>query len=358
MSITLLEASRLATDMLVKGIIETMVRDSPILQQLPFMTIVGNSLRYNRERTLPTAGWYAPVTGTWVASPPAFEEITTTLRILGVDADVDNFLKATRSNVQDLEVACIELAAKSVRHAFEDAFINGDSAVNPNQFDGLVRLMSVPRWAATTAYAVGAFVIPTAGLETGFRYECTTAGTSAAAQPTWPVVEGATVTDGTVLWTTRPGNHIGSGVNGATPTLTTFDRLIDQVRGAKPDLLLMSRRTRRRLMSLARAAGTNLLIGQGQLGQVVEYYNGIPVAISDWVRDNYTVGTSTDCSLIFALQLGEGAVMGLTTDGMIQTEKLGILEIRDATRTRIKWYCGLANFSVVRAAMLSGVRDV
>jgi hypothetical protein len=358
MSITLIEASRLATDVLVRGIIESIARESPILQNLPFIQITGNSLRYNRERGLPVAAWHAPVTGTWSTSPPTFEEVVTSLRVLGIDADVDNFLKATRSNVQDLEAACIELAAKGVRHEFENAFINGDNTVNPNQFDGLWRLLRGTAWAASTAYTLGAFVVPTAGLENGFRYEATVAGTThATTQPTWPVFDGATVIDGGVTWTCRPGNHLGSGANGALLDLSRLDRLIDVVRGGKPELLLMSRRSRRRLQSLARAAGTNLIVGEGKLGQTVEYYNGITLAVSDFIRDNLTVGTSSDCSVIFAMQLGEGAVAGLTSPEMLQIERLGPLETRDANRTRIKWYCGLANFSIVKAAMLTGVRD-
>jgi len=119
----------------------------------------------------------------------------------------------------------------------------------------------------------------------------------------------------------------------------------------------MSRRSRRKIQNLARAAGTNLLIGEGKLGEVVEYYNGIPVAISDWVKDNYAVGTSSDCSAIFAFQMGEGAVCGLTSPEMLQVERLGSLETKDASRTRVKWYVSLASFSVVKAAMLTGVRD-
>jgi hypothetical protein len=81
------------------------------------------------------------------------------------------------------------------------------------------------------------------------------------------------------------------------------------------------------------------------------------VAISDWVKDNYTVGTSSDCSAIFALTMGEGGVCGLTSPEMLQVERLGSLETKDASRTRIKWYVSLAVFSYMKAAMLTGVRD-
>ena len=357
MSILLAEASKLSTDILLKGIIETVVKDSPILQKLPFIQIVGNSLKYNREKTLPTAAFYAPVTGTWAASPPTFEQCSASLTVLGVDADVDNFLKATRSNVQDLEAACIEQAAKAVRHKFEDTFLNGEVTGDANSFDGLWKTMKGTAWTASTAKALGDRVVPTAGLENGFIYECTTAGTTGGSAPTWNTVEGGTTTDNTVTWTTRLGNHLGSGANGATLALSAIDKLIDLVRGGKPDLLLMSRRSRRKIVGLARAAGTNLLIGEGKLGEVVEYFNGIPVAISDWVKDNYTVGSSSDCSAIFAFQVGEGAVCGLTSPEMLQIERLGSLETKDAARTRIKWYVSMADFSIVKSAMLTGVRD-
>jgi hypothetical protein len=357
MSILLAEASKLSTDILLKGIIETIVKDSPILQRLPFIQITGNSLKYNREKTLPSAAFYAPVTGTWAASPPTFEQVSAALTVLGVDADVDNFLKSTRSNVQDLEAACVELAAKAVRHKFEDTFLNGEVTGDANSFDGLWKTLKGTAWVASTAYALGDVRVPTAGLENGFRYECTTAGTSGASAPTWSTVEGGTTTDNTVTWTTRFGGHKGSGANGATLALSAIDQLIDLVRGGKPDLLLMSRRSRRKIQGLARAAGTNLLVGEGKLGDVVEYFNGIPVAINDWVKDSYTVGSSTDCSAIFAFQMGEGAVCGLTSPEMLTIERLGSLETKDASRTRIKWYVSMADFSYVKCAMLTGVRD-
>jgi hypothetical protein len=357
MSISLTEASKLSTDILLKGIIETIVKDSPILERLPFIQITGNSLKYNREKVLPTVAWYDPVTDTWTTSEPAFEQASSSLCILGGDADVDNFLKATRSNIQDLEAAVIEQKAKALRHEFENCFINGDTGSNSKQFNGLYKIIKGTAWVASTPYALLDVVVPTAGLETGFRYECTTAGTSGGSAPTWPTVEGATVADNTVVWTCRFGGHLGSGANGATLALDKIDKLIDFVRGGKPDLLLMSKRSRRKITGLARAAGQNLLIGEGRAGEIVEFYNGIPVAVSDWVKDSWSVGSSTDCSAIFAFNMGEGAVCGLTSPEMIQVERLGSLETKDASRTRIKWYVSMAMFSYVKCAMLSGVRD-
>jgi len=56
-------------------------------------------------------------------------------------------------------------------------------------------------WVASTAYAVGSAVRPT--VRNGFAYEVTTAGSTAATEPTWPTTAGATVVNGGVTFTCR-----------------------------------------------------------------------------------------------------------------------------------------------------------
>ena len=58
---------------------------------------------------------------------------------------------------------------------------------------------AVPTWAATTAKTLGQMVTPT--VANNYTYQCTTQGTTDGSQPTWPTTIGATVTDGTVVWT-------------------------------------------------------------------------------------------------------------------------------------------------------------
>ena len=53
MALTLAEASKLSNDVLLQGVVETIVKDSPVLQKLPFIEIVGNGLTYNKESVLP-----------------------------------------------------------------------------------------------------------------------------------------------------------------------------------------------------------------------------------------------------------------------------------------------------------------
>ena len=56
-------------------------------------------------------------------------------------------------------------------------------------------------WTATTAYALGTGRRPSQPNRNGFSYRVTTAGTSGATEPTWPLEIGQTVADASVVWT-------------------------------------------------------------------------------------------------------------------------------------------------------------
>jgi hypothetical protein len=208
-------------------------------------------------------------------------QVTANLKIMGGDADVDNFLKATRNNVQDLEAAVVELKAKALRQKFEEMFIYGDTGVSAKQFDGLRKLIN-----------------------TGEASD----------------------------------QVIAMGSTGATLTLDKLDELIDAVKGGKPDLLLMSRRSRRKISSLIRDAGGMIETNQDRWGNFVQLWDGVPLGVNDWILDTHvladgeeTATTGGACSTIYAVQLGEGALCGLTSPGYLQAEPIGSLETKDAT---------------------------
>jgi hypothetical protein len=127
-------------------VIETIAQESPVLQRLPFIEIVGNGLTYNRENVAPSADFY-DVGDDWDESTPTFTQATATLKILGGDADIDNFLKSTRSNIQDLEAAVVQLKARAVQSLFDDTFVNGDEGVDAKSFDGIDALCAVGQTA-------------------------------------------------------------------------------------------------------------------------------------------------------------------------------------------------------------------
>jgi hypothetical protein len=293
MAITKSEAAKLSNDMLVRGVIETIVKESAILSFLPFMEVTGTAVTYNRETTMPAVSFYDPG-DTWAEATPTFTQATAALKILGGDADVDNFLQATYADANDIEAEVIASRAKAVAHKFSNTFIAGDTASDAKSFDGIHKLIPA-------------------------------------------------------------GQTLSMGTNGGQLTLAMLDELLDAVKPGRPELLLMSKRTRRKLKDLRRTAGSILETSINQFGQQVETYDGIPLVADDFVSDTLTQGTGTNTSTIYALKFGQGVgLMGLEHGG-ITIERVGELETKDATRTRIKWYTGLALFSELGAAKLTGI---
>ena len=275
MALTKVEAARLSNDMFLRGVIETIVRDSQILTFLPFMEVTGTAITYNREATMPAASFYVPG-DTWTEATPTWTQVSTALTIIGGDADVDNFLQETYADANDIEAEVIANRAKSVAHTFSSTFITGDTATDPKSFNGIRKL-------------------------------CPAAQT------------------------------ISPGANGGPVTLPLLDQLVDLVKPGKPDLLLMSKRTRRALKQVRRTAGPVIETMVSQFGQQVETYDGIPLIVDDFMPDTETLGTGTALSSIYAMKFGQGTgLMGLEHGG-VTVDFLGELETKDATRNRIKW---------------------
>jgi hypothetical protein len=295
MAMTKVEAAKLTNDLLLRGVIETIVRESDLLGMLPFMEVTGTAVTYNREATMPAASFY-DVGDTWTEATPTFTQITASLKILGGDADVDNFLQTTYADPNDIEAEVVASRAKAIAHLFSDSFFNGDSSINAKSFDGLTKVL------------------------------------------------------------TGTGQEIAAGVNGAQLTLDMMDQMIDLIMPGKPDALFLSRRTRRKLSSLRRASGNLLETGVDAFGRRALFYDGIPLVVDDFISDTQTQGTSgAVCSSIYGVKFGQGVgVLGLEHGGL-QIEKVGELETKDATRWRLKWYAGLSVFSMLGVARVKGI---
>jgi HK97 family phage major capsid protein len=230
MAMTKTEAAKLTNDILLRGVIETIVQDSSILTMLPFEDVTGTAVTYNRENAAPTVDWYA-VADTWAESTPTFTQETAVLKILGGDADVDNFLQQTYRNPNDLEAEVISQKAKAVAYEFSQTFYDGDEGTNAKQFDGLVNLVQVSQ-------------------------------------------------------------EISMGTNGGALTLDKMDELIDLIKPGRPDALCMAKRTRRKLSSLRRASGNLLETDVDAFGRRAEFYDGIPLVIDDFIPDTEVQGSS------------------------------------------------------------------
>jgi hypothetical protein len=294
------EAEKLSQDQMVQGIIEEIITVNEMFGLLPFASVSGKAYLYKRENTLPTVSFLDPNDAV-TEDAATFDEVVTKLRILIGDVDVDKFLQETMSDHENQLATQIGLKAKALARKFQDTAVNGDNSVDAKSFDGMKVL--------------------TAGAQT-----------------------------------------LTAGANGAPLTLSMLDELIDAVPN-RPDFLVMRSGTRRAFVALLRAAGGNTasMIQHPNFDVPVLAHNGVPVIVNDWLPNNETQGSSSVTGSIYAVRANElDGLHGLTGGSAagIRVESIGTVQNKDAVRTRLKWYCGMALKSTRSLARLKGITNV
>ena len=312
MALTLAEADKYSTNQVLVGVAEITMDQNPLLGLLPFIPIRGNALQYQRELAA-SAPTFIAAGGTVIEGVPTTSLITTALKILIGDADIDNFLRVTRSKDQDLRAELLAIKARNFADKWGWAAIYGSIDVSANEFDGLHQIIQDD----VTAQQVHA---------------------------------GAT---------TVPG--VG--------TFTLLRELIDMIR-PRPTVLIMSRRSRRGIQKLAVSQGWDLaLTSIAGVDRQVQTFNEVPILACDFITDTETITsaaflaeTGGTASSIFACRLAEDGLFGISADDpnaqddlerIIQIEDIGSLETQDAKRTRLKAYTALC----VKASQAIGRMD-
>jgi len=294
-------AETLSQEDMIRGVIEEIVHKDDLLALLPFQRTDGKALVYIREKTN-SEGVFLDVNEVIPEEASEVEEVTTKLRIIAGDVDVDKFLDETMSDKHDQLATQIALKAKGMSTAFRRALVQGDSTVNPKSFDGIGKLVS------------------------------------------------------------DTGNFFEAGANGSALSLSMIDELIDMVNG-RPDALMMRSGTFRALKTLWRAAGGNTggMLQIDNFGLAVPAHDGIPIIINDFIPKGVAQGSATDTTSIYAMRLNEvdglHGLFGGSSAG-IRVEDIGTVQNKDATRTRLKWYCGAALKATKSLAATRGVTNV
>ena len=154
-----------------------------------------------------------------------YEDIVAILRTRFVNPNSDLIPRLERLGVSFADMEKLKDGNSAAADAAFDALLpTGTAAPDPAKYGGDIkawvknndnysRIMNIitlmdptTYWTANKSYNVGDLVRPSSASVTSdlFYYECTTAGTSGAAEPgNWPTSFGNTVNDGTVVWTCR-----------------------------------------------------------------------------------------------------------------------------------------------------------
>jgi Ca2+-binding RTX toxin-like protein len=321
MALTLVEAAKLSNDVLQQGIIEKIVYNDPILQRMPFVNITGNGLTYNVEKTMSGAAFYQ-VGDTWDESSSEVDQHTAVLRIMGGDADVDNFLKATRSNVNDLMQEQIDAKIKALRDLFHLCTWYGYNTGQPKYFDGLHYLIRSSTAPYNNVVAVA-----------------TASGTALAL------------------------------------SLERLEKGIDLCKDGA-DLIVMSKLMRRSINKYLKGVG-GITSAEVQ-GKMVQTIGDVPLAVDDRISDdescdlqygtnesaaavyghNYADGTALgdddNATSIFVLKFAPYAFCGCQTEAP-KPEIIGPLENKDAERVRVKWYASIMLQKIITCSKVTGV---
>ena len=304
-SVTLAESAKLSQNMLIAGIIETIVTVDRFYEILPFHEIEGNALQYSRENAMGDVQNLGVGDTITAKAAATFTSVTTGLTTLLGDAEVNNLIQATRSNIQDQKAAQIASKAKNIGQTYRAQLINGTGA--NDTISGLLTLNA--------------------------------AGQTIAA----------------------------AGANGDAMSFEILDALIDKVtdKNGIVDYIQMNSRTLRSYFSLLRALGGAGISEAVTLpsGNQVPGYRGVPIFKNDNIPVDQTVGTTNTATSIIAGTLDDGSmqvgIAGLTAmgDAGVRVTNIGESETKDENITRVKFYNGFALFSELGLAVATGITN-
>ncbi|MFF1723065.1 major capsid protein [Streptomyces sviceus] len=299
MAQTLAESAKLSQDDLQRGVIETFVQTSPILDRIPMTEVNGTHFAYNEEATLPGVAFRA-VNEAYTESTGTVNQRIENLVILGGDADVDRFIVKTRADLNDQRAIQSQLKVKAASIKFSDTFFNGDTAVDPKSFDGLRKRLT-----------------------------------------------GSQVID-------------AGAVDPITGGYDFFDKM-DALLAAVPDIsaqtgaIYMNASLIAKLRSSFRRLGNGELLMADIAGKLSPTWNGVPLLDAGKRADGTEIVPGTDA---YAVNFGGGendlAVTGLTNGG-VDAYDMGEAHDKPVYRTRIEFYCGIAVFGGRAAARLTNV---
>lgn len=312
MAVTLAESAKLSQDALQRGVIETFILESPVLDRIPFEPIAGNAFAYNEELSLPGVEFRA-VNAAYTESTGTVNPKSESLVILGGDADVDTFIVKTRGNLNDQRAVQTRMKVKAAAYKFQDAFINGDTAVDANSFDGLKK-----RLTGAQVIAAGVNGLPIIGASDADRHAFLD-----------KLDELLSLLNGEASALYMNGMILAK-IKSSARRLTIFDQTVDS------------------------------------FGKKIATYNGVPLLDIGKTSAGVDIAPQTEvqgasgavCSSIYAVRFGQtfddAAVTGLTNGG-VTVRDLGEVPDKPVFRTRIEFFTGLGVFGGKGASRLTGV---
>lgn len=308
-AVTLLEAAKCGSDQLKRGVVETIIQESPLLEQLPQVPIQGNALKHMEEVSLPTPA-FRQVNTTYSQSYGTDTEHFWGTTILGGEVKVDNYIVKVRGNLVSVKAKQYTKFAKAMARTFDKTVFDGTGT--SNDFKGFNSLIT--EGFGQVAYA----------------------GNGAA--------------------------------NGSAIALDDLDQAFDLMRNVfSADAILCNRFHRRKITNLGRTSvsGVSLIdVGDDRFGRKITEYNGVPLRIiGDDINktpildfDETRGSSSVTSSLYLVAYDSEEGVTGLMgLGGSFEVRDFGEMESAPAHLGRVEVYPGIAVFNKYSLVRVAGI---
>lgn len=132
-------------DKVYEKVVETFIRESEILELLPFDNAVapggGSTLVYGYTQTkAPSKAAFRAIGSEYTPSEASIKELSTKLKIFGGSFQLDRVIKSIEGKLENMDRQLSE-KIKAAVGLFHDTMINGDSATNTLAFDGLDKFL-------------------------------------------------------------------------------------------------------------------------------------------------------------------------------------------------------------------------
>lgn len=133
--LTMEESSKLVATPLKRGVIQTIARESAVLENLPFLSVNGSAIAFVQEDKMATIS-FRDVNQGYEGENPTYIQKTEALKRLGGVVEVDRFIELTQ-NIHDVRAEATASKSKAIANEFTRVFFAGDEKVNPLEFNGL-----------------------------------------------------------------------------------------------------------------------------------------------------------------------------------------------------------------------------
>ena len=308
-SVTLLEAAKYGDDQLKRGVVETLIQESPILEMMPQTAISGNALKVQVENTLPAPA-FRDVNEAYSRTHGTDTERYFGTSILGGEVFIDNYIVRVRGNVTSVKARQYAKFAKAMSRTYDKYFFDGTGTAK--DFKGINALID----------------------------------------------EGL-------------GQKVLNASGGGALTLAKMDEAHDELRSqSSADVILMNRTVRRKLTDLGRnSAGYFSLIdvGDDRFGRQIMQWNGIPVRIIGDDKDGSAIlgydedpgDGASDCTSIYYIAFGEDEnVTGLLgLGGSFDVVDFGETEAAPGHMGRVEVYPGVAIYNPLSIVRQYGITN-